>query len=100
MAYKIKQEVAQEVLKIKNVRGEVPGLGIVLVGARQDSTTHVSIKKRNCEDVGITFSQRNLLENSHEEEVLEHVKVLNRDPSVHGIIVQLPLPKVLNDSMC
>ena len=100
MAHKIKQEVAQEVLNIKNIPGEVPGLGILLVGARRDSTAHVRIKKRNCEDVGITFSQRNLLENSHEEEVLEHVEVLNRDSSIHGIVVQLPLPKVLNDIMC
>ena len=94
MAHKIKQEVAQEVLNIKNIPGEVPGLGILLVGARRDSTAHVRIKKRNCEDVG------NLLENSHEEEVLEHVEVLNRDSSIHGIVVQLPLPKVLNDIMC
>mgnify|MGYP002775175173 FL=1 len=69
-------------------------MAVVLVGNRKDSETYVRSKKKACEEVGITSVGINLPEESSEEEVLKCVQEYNEDPAVHGILVQLPLPKV------
>lgn len=97
IAKKIRQEIAEEVSQMKNETGKVPGLAVVLVGNRKDSETYVRSKKKACEEVGITSYGIDLPEDSSEEEVLKHVQAFNEDPSVHGILVQLPLPKHLNE---
>lgn len=93
IAQNIKQELAGEIASLKSKTGKVPGLAVILVGSRKDSETYVRSKKKGCKEVGIESFERVLPENASEEEILQIVKEFNENPSVHGILVQLPLPK-------
>eukprot|EP00887_Chlorella_sp_A99_P002506 scaffold6.g2506.t1 len=75
----------------------VPGLAVVLVGQRKDSQTYVRNKKKACDEVGIVSFGTDLPEDASEEEVLKVVADYNANPAVHGILVQLPLPKHINE---
>ncbi|KAL0845706.1 hypothetical protein Bca101_018952 [Brassica carinata] len=75
-----------------NVR--LAGLAVILVGDREDSASYVRNKKNACESVGIKSVDVCLPEDSSEEEVLKYVLSFNNDPSIYGILVQLPLPSV------
>ena len=79
---------------MKDEIGVVPGLAVILVGDRKDSATYVRNKKRACESVGINSFEVNLPDDASEQEVLNFISDFNDDPSVHGILVQLPLPSV------
>jgi 5,10-methylene-tetrahydrofolate dehydrogenase/methenyl tetrahydrofolate cyclohydrolase len=70
---------------------------VVLVGERKDSQTYVRNKKKACEEVGIASFGTDLPGTATEEEVLAVVAGYNADPNVHGILVQLPLPKGINE---
>lgn len=94
IAKQIREEVASEVTKLKGATGVVPGLAVVLVGSRKDSQTYVRNKRKACGDVGIASYEVNLSGSCTEEEVIKHISDFNMDPSVHGILVQLPLPRV------
>ncbi|KAL9260661.1 Bifunctional protein FolD 4, chloroplastic-like protein [Drosera capensis] len=102
VAKQITEEIAAEVSRMKETIGVVPGLAVILVGDRRDSATYVRNKKKACKTAGINSFEVNLPADSPEEEVLDHISRFNDDPSVHGILVQLPLPshmaeqKVLN----
>ncbi|XP_031490365.1 bifunctional protein FolD 4, chloroplastic-like [Nymphaea colorata] len=93
----IKDEIASEISRMKDAIGIVPGLAVILVGTRKDSQTYVRNKKKGCELVGITSHEALLPEDASEEDVLRLVSGFNDDPSVHGILVQLPLPKHMNE---
>jgi 5,10-methylene-tetrahydrofolate dehydrogenase/Methenyl tetrahydrofolate cyclohydrolase len=90
------------------IRGEVkkrvdslrspPGLAVILVGSRRDSQTYVRMKKKACEEVGIASFGFDYPENVTEDELLQKIQELNRDDKVHGILVQLPLPKHINEN--
>ncbi|MBA0789498.1 hypothetical protein Gotri_027549 [Gossypium trilobum] len=77
--------------------GVVPGLAVILVGDRKDSATYVRNKKKACESVGIKSFEVNLPNEASEQEVLKYISDFNGDPSVHGILVQLPLPSHMNE---
>lgn len=96
-AQEIIGEVAAEVSRMRYTLGKVPGLAVVLVGARRDSEIYVRCKKQACEETGIISLGRDFPENSSEDEVLRAVKSFNNDPSVHGVLVQLPLPQHINE---
>ncbi|KAL7596526.1 hypothetical protein Lser_V15G29343 [Lactuca serriola] len=66
-------------------------ISVILVGDRKDSTTYVRNKKKACDSVGIISYEVRLAKDSTEEEVVNHISKFNDDPSVHGILVQLPL---------
>nr|GLL40644.1 bifunctional protein FolD 4, chloroplastic-like [Ipomoea trifida] len=93
----IKEEICAEIAEMKDAIGVIPGLAVILVGERKDSATYVRNKKKACEAVGIKSYEVCLPENSTEEEVLKHISSFNDDPSVHGILVQLPLPSHMNE---
>ncbi|KAL5994842.1 Bifunctional protein FolD 4, chloroplastic [Asimina triloba] len=93
----IRDEIASEISRMKDAIGVVPGLAVILVGSRKDSQTYVRNKKKACEDVGITSYEVNLPEDCTEEDVLESISGFNGDHSCHGILVQLPLPKHMNE---
>ncbi|KAJ4770613.1 Bifunctional protein FolD [Rhynchospora pubera] len=93
----IKDEVSAEVVRLKEATGVVPGLAVILVGSRKDSQTYVRNKKKACEAVGIKSYEANLPEDCTEAEVLRHIEEFNKDPEVHGILVQLPLPRHMNE---
>ncbi|XP_071697735.1 bifunctional protein FolD 4, chloroplastic-like [Rutidosis leptorrhynchoides] len=97
VAKDIREEVAVEISRMKNEIGIVPGLAVILVGDRKDSATYVRNKKKACDTVGINSYEVRLAEDSTEEEVLDHISKFNDDPSVHGILVQLPLPSHMNE---
>lgn len=93
IAQEIRSEIAGEVSRMRDAVGKVPGLAVVLVGDRKDSETYVRSKKKACEEVGIKSLGIDLPEDSSEDEVLKAVMMFNVDPSVHGVLVQLPLPQ-------
>lgn len=97
-AKQIREEIAAEISRMKEAIGVVPGLAVILVGSRKDSQTYVRNKQKACESVGITSHEVRLPEDCSEEEVLNHISCFNDDPSVHGILVQLPLPRVIHRS--
>ncbi|GJD06550.1 Bifunctional protein FolD 2 [Galdieria sulphuraria] len=97
IAATIREEIRVEVRKIEASVGKVPGLATVLVGNRTDSTTYVRMKRKACEEVGIESFHVELPESVSEEELLNCVERFNADPAVHGILVQLPLPKHIDE---
>ncbi|KAL5206846.1 hypothetical protein ABZP36_035055 [Zizania latifolia] len=93
----IRFQIAEEVRQMKNAVGNVPGLAVVLVGDRRDSQSYVRYKIKGCEDVGIKSLLAELPGNCTEDEVVDSVSRFNEDPSVHGILVQLPLPHHMDE---
>ena len=91
------QEVRQEVkVRVENLHaryGVVPGLGVVLVGDDPASHVYVRNKERACAEVGIVSKEHLLPESVSERELLGVVQQLNDDSTIHGILVQLPLPE-------
>ena len=94
IAEDIRLNIAEEVRQMKSTVGHVPGLAVVLVGDRRDSESYVRYKTKGCEEVGIKSLLAKLPGNCTEDEVMDSVSRFNEDPSVHGILVQLPLPQV------
>ncbi|MBR5322360.1 MAG: bifunctional methylenetetrahydrofolate dehydrogenase/methenyltetrahydrofolate cyclohydrolase FolD [Clostridia bacterium] len=95
----IRAEIAEEVKKMKAEEGTVPGLAVIIVGEDPASQVYVRNKAKDCEETGIKSIVHALPENTTEEELLALVHKLNNDDSIHGIIVQLPLPKHLNSDL-
>lgn len=96
IARAIRSGIANEICRMKETIVKSPGLAIVLVGGRRDSRTFIRVKLKACEEVGITTFVEELPEECTEDEVLRVVSRLNNNPSVNGIIVQLPLPQVIS----
>lgn len=97
IAATIRQEIKQEVQAMRAAGKDAPGLATVLVGARKDSQTYVRMKKKACEEVGITSFGHDLPGDISQEDLLAVVRELNANPKVHGILVQLPLPDHIDD---
>ncbi|KAK8487103.1 hypothetical protein V6N11_084449 [Hibiscus sabdariffa] len=97
VAKQIREEIGADVSKLKEAIGVVPGLAVILVGDRKDSATYVRNKKKACESVGINSFEVHLPDDAPEEEVLKFISDFNADPTVHGILVQLPLPSHMNE---
>ncbi|CAK9180058.1 unnamed protein product [Ilex paraguariensis] len=97
VAKEIRDEITAEISRMKDSIGIVPGLAVILVGDRKDSATYVRNKKKASESVGVNSYEVFLPENSTEEEVLNYISNFNDDPSVHGILIQLPLPSHMNE---
>src|SRR5437763_11209541 len=99
VAEKIKFEVAAEVTALKSEHGVTPRLAAVLVGNDAASAVYVRNKIRACEEVGIASDHRPMPETTTTGELLSVVGDLNRNDDVDGILVQLPLPKQIDDSV-
>ncbi|XP_056170912.1 bifunctional protein FolD 2 isoform X1 [Syzygium oleosum] len=97
IAQTIRSEIASEVSHLSQKYGKVPGLAVVIVGTRKDSQSYVSMKRKACAEVGITSFDVDLPEQVSEAELIDKVYELNANPDVHGILVQLPLPKHINE---
>ena len=74
-----------------------PGLATVLVGADPASHVYVKFKRRACDEVGFQNFHHELPEDTSQDELLDHIQSLNSNPEVHGILVQLPLPKSIDE---
>ena len=97
IAQAVRDEVRDKVSAMRAATGKAPGLAVVLVGERKDSQTYVRSKKKACEEAGIVSFGTDLPEDATEEEVLAVVAAYNADPNVHGILVQLPMPKHIDE---
>ena len=93
----IRSEVAAEVAKLK-AAGVEPGLAVILVGDNPASVSYVTAKERACVEVGIRSFPIRMAADTSEEVLLAEIERLNQDPAVHGILVQLPLPKHIDES--
>ncbi len=96
-SFEIKAEIAEEVKAITAKGGKTPHLAAVLVGNNGASITYVNAKVKDCEEVGFKSTLVKLSETISEKELLEEVHKLNEDADVDGFIVQLPLPKHINE---
>ncbi len=92
----IREELKADTLRLKE-RGIVPGLSGILVGEDPGSVTYVGLKSKACEEVGIKELMCRLPENVSQKDLLSNIERLNKDPKVHAIFIQLPLPKHLNE---
>lgn len=93
----VREDVARRVVDLKEKTGVVPHLAAVLVGDDQASAIYVRNKQRACEQSGLKSTLHRLSASTSQAELLDLVDQLNRDPSVHGILVQLPLPKQIDE---
>jgi len=93
----IKDEIAVEVAQMKERGEKVPHLAAVLVGNDGASLTYVGSKVRSCKKIGFESTLIHLPEDTSEEALLKHVEQLNANPDVDGYIVQLPLPKHIDE---
>ena len=93
----IKAELQQRVASLR-AEGIVPGLGTLLVGANPASMSYVTLKHRYAHEVGIESVQIDLPETASREDILGAVRELNENPAVDGYIVQLPLPKGIDEN--
>jgi len=98
-AAQVRGQVAEHVARLKQDHGIVPGLAVVLVGEDPASQVYVRSKGKQTVEVGMTSFEHKLDASVSEEELIAVIDQLNADPAVHGILVQLPLPKHLNEDL-
>jgi methylenetetrahydrofolate dehydrogenase (NADP+)/methenyltetrahydrofolate cyclohydrolase len=97
VAAQIREELKKEIADLKAKRNVVPGLATVLVGSDPASQVYVGAKEKTCQELGIYSERHDLPENTTQQELIALVQKLNKDPKINGILVQLPLPKHLNE---
>jgi len=93
----IRGEIKREVEEIRARGGKIPHLAAILVGHDGASETYVAAKERACREVGFDSTVIRLEEDIREEELLDHVRRINDDPRIDGLIVQLPLPSHIDE---
>ena len=97
VAKEIREELKQEIANLKEKHNIVPGLVTVLVGADPASQVYVGAKEKTSQELGIYSERYDLPEDTPQEELMKLIDKLNKDPKINGILVQLPLPKHLNE---
>jgi len=98
IAKQIREELKQEIAELKDKHNLIPGLATVLVGEDPASQSYVSGKEKTSLALGIYSERHDLPAETTQEELLALIDKLNKDPKIHGILVQLPLPKHLNET--
>lgn len=98
IAEEMRAEMAAEVAKLKAEHNLVPGLAVVLVGENPASISYVTAKQKAAEEMGIYSEEHRRPADFPEAELLQLIDQLNNDPKIHGILVQLPLPKQINET--
>ena len=97
LAADTRAEIARGVAALKSEKGVTPGLAVILVGENPASVSYVTAKEKACAEAGIFSREIRLPADTPEAELLETVASLNADPAIHGILVQLPLPKGISE---
>jgi len=97
VAAEMRVEIKNEVAKLKK-HNVVPGLGVILVGEDPASQSYVKAKERACEEAGIFSDDNRLPVDTSEDDLIALVEKMNNDDKINGILVQLPLPKHINES--
>jgi len=94
----IKEELKQEIANIKENNNIMPGLATILVGENEASKVYVGAKEKACKELGIYSERIDLPADTKESDLLVLIERLNKEPKIHGILVQLPLPKHINET--
>ena len=97
VAAQIREELKKEIADLKAKHGVVPGLVTILVGADPASQVYVGAKEKTSKELGIYSERYDLPVETTQAELMKLIDKLNKDPKIHGILVQLPLPKHLNE---
>ncbi len=97
LSFEIKDKLKVRINKLKEEKGIVPGLTVILVGEDPASETYVSFKHKDCLEIGVKSTVIRLKEETSQEELLKLIDELNNDNEVHGILVQLPVPDHIDD---
>lgn len=97
LAAQLREEIRQGVAVLKAETGVVAGLGVVLVGENPASVSYVTAKERACAEAGILSKETRLPADATLDDVLKVVDCLNKDPEIDGILVQLPLPRQIDE---
>ena len=97
LAAQMRAEIAAGVAALKAEKGVTPGLAVILVGDNPASVSYVTAKEKACQEAGMYSREIRLAADIPEETLIATVKELNEDPAIHGILVQLPLPKGFSD---
>jgi methylenetetrahydrofolate dehydrogenase (NADP+)/methenyltetrahydrofolate cyclohydrolase len=98
IAKQIREELKQEIAELKDKHNLIPGLATVLVGDDPASQIYVSSKAKTCQALGIYSERHDLPADTDEQTLLALIDRLNKDPKINGILIQLPLPKHINES--
>jgi len=98
IAKQIREELRQEIAELKEKHNLIPGLATVLVGEDPASQVYVGQKEKTSKALGIYSERHDLPTDTSEEELLALIDRLNKDPKIHGILVQLPLPKHISET--
>ncbi len=97
LAQNLRGEIAAGTAALKAEKGVTPGLAVILVGNNPASVSYVTAKEKACKEAGMLSREVRLPEETTEAELVSLVKQLNADPSIHGILVQLPVPRHISD---
>ncbi|MBF0197809.1 MAG: bifunctional methylenetetrahydrofolate dehydrogenase/methenyltetrahydrofolate cyclohydrolase FolD [Planctomycetes bacterium] len=97
IALEAREKIRLEIDELKNAGKRLPGLVVIIVGEDPASKVYVRNKKMACEKAGFVHRQINLPAESTEEQLLTEIQALNKDSEIDGILVQLPLPKHINE---
>lgn len=97
IARQIRSELAVEIGRLKT-KGIVPGLGVILVGEDPASKSYVTAKEKACHEIGIFSDDNRIPATTSQAELLALIAKMNADPKINGILVQLPLPRHINES--
>jgi methylenetetrahydrofolate dehydrogenase (NADP+)/methenyltetrahydrofolate cyclohydrolase len=98
VAQEIREELKAEVEELKSKHNIQPGLITILVGENPASVSYVTAKQKTSKELGFNSVQDNQPDDISEEDLLKLIDTYNKDPKVHGILVQLPLPKHINEN--
>jgi len=98
VAKEIREELKKEVATLKEKYGVIPGLVTILVGENPASISYVTAKQKTSKDLGFYSVQDNQTQDISEDQLLKLIDTYNRDPKIHGILVQLPLPKHIDEN--
>lgn len=96
LSAEIREKVSEKVAALKE-KGVTPGLAVILVGNDPASEIYVRNKGKGCEETGMLSRTIHMDSSTTQEELEEEIRKLNEDPAIHGILVQLPLPKHLDE---
>ncbi len=97
LAKKIKSELTERIKTLQSERNIVPGLTVILVGNDPASESYVNYKHKDCAEVGIKSEVLRMPEETTQEELLKLIGKLNKDRTVHGLLVQLPVPPQIDE---
>ena len=98
LAANMRADIAKQVAELKAKKGITPGLGVILIGLDPASTSYVTAKEKACEEAGMHSEDVRVPATTTQEEALALVQKMNADPRIHGILVQLPLPKHIDEA--